>query len=183
MQAPSAIPLLPPAPHVKMRDGRECTYDPAELIAAFRKNQGPLAIDFEHAQDKQARKGDLAPAAGWINGLVIRNNALWAEIEWTETAAAMIAAREYRFISPSMRWDRKRIVSLNGAALVNRPALKLPPLDETAANEALPVDIAANELASAAQVYRAKQAALGHNISSYEAVLAVSGEMQAFPHP
>ena len=161
-----------------MRDGRAFSYDPHNLIAAFEANKGPLPIDYEHAQDSKAPKGELAPAAGWITGLEIRENALWANVEWTDCAAEMIAAKEYRFISPSMRLDGATLVCLAGAALVNRPALKLPALDETGAAETPNVHQKARQLASDARNYQENQRLLGKEITISEAVFAISGGIE-----
>ena len=68
----------------------------------------------------------------------MRENGLWGQVEWTATAARMIAAKEYRTISPSIVIDAetKEILRLNGAGLVHHPALELTALaEETAVPE------------------------------------------------
>lgn len=45
-------------------------------------------------------------------------------VEWTENAAAMIAAGEYKFISPVFGYNRRgEVIELLHAALTNTPAL------------------------------------------------------------
>lgn len=165
--------LLPTGPEVRARDGRRWTYSPIEVIAAFVANKGPLAVDYEHAQDRLSGKGEIAPAAGWITNMEERGGALWAQIEWTDKAARWIAEKAYRYLSPSMCHSvDRRIIGLAGAGLVNRPALYLPPL-EFAANEQETAN-AAVALARRAQEYQDEMLALGRQISISEAVTTVA---------
>lgn len=62
-----------------------------------------MVIDYEHQTDHTSENGQPAPAAGWIRELDVRGGALWGRVEWTAKAAASIAAREYRYISPTFR--------------------------------------------------------------------------------
>lgn len=129
--APEWVQLFPPGPDLKARDGRWWTLDPQRVVAAFAANDGPLAIDYEHGQAHLAPQGLAAPAAGWIVAVEERDGAVWGKVEWTPKAAAAIAEREYRFLSPDFHFlpdDRNLIVSLNGAGLVNRPALVMAAL-------------------------------------------------------
>lgn len=172
---PDFIMLLPAGPDLTTRDGRNWTYDPAEIVSAFAANQGPLVIDYEHAQELLAASGKKAPVAGWIVGMESRDGALWGKVEWTENARSAIASREYRFISPSLQHLADgHIVGLNGAGLVNRPALYLPPLDaQTPVFDEQRVQLAAVALASAARTYQTEQAALGRFVTITEAVRSV----------
>lgn len=128
-KAPEWVQLLPPGPAIAARDGRRWTYSPATILSAFAANRGPLAIDYEHGQDILADKGGKAPAAGWIVDLEERSGSIWGKVEWTAAAAQEIAAREYRFLSPSMRHTADGVLTrLAGAGLVNRPALEMTAL-------------------------------------------------------
>jgi hypothetical protein len=78
------------------------------------------------------RPGD-GIAAGWIKHLELRNDGeeLWAEVEFTASAAEKVANQEYRFISPSFVKDHtdthtgKKIgTTLLAAALTNHPFLQ-----------------------------------------------------------
>ncbi|KAA6405661.1 phage protease [Candidatus Tokpelaia sp.] len=121
--APKWVQIFPKGPHIKARDGREWELDANAVIAAFTANQGPLAVDYEHAQDILPEIGEKAPASGWIEELQTRDDGLYARIEWTAEAARAIAAREYRYISPSFSHLKNGyITKLIGAGLVNRPA-------------------------------------------------------------
>jgi len=165
--------LLPAGPRIEARDGRWWTYTPEAVILKFVANEGPLAVDYEHAQDLLAPKGEPAPAAGWVLSMQERDGSLWGRIEWTERAAKLISEKAYRFLSPSIRYDNnRRITGLNGVALVNRPALYLEPLDLTNRDE----DAAriGHAIASRAQAYQQEQTALGRSITISQAVAAVT---------
>jgi phage I-like protein len=128
--APSEIMLLP-APLSDMRtvDGRGPwrLSDPQSLIArsmGLNRNGGKLRIDVNHATEKLGRIGMEAPARGWITSLFVRDDALWANVEWTEAGRAMVAAREYLSISPEIIPDANGEISqIVGASLTNDPAL------------------------------------------------------------
>lgn len=126
---PEWVELFPAGPSIKARDGRAWTLDPSLVLKSFADNAGPLAIDWEHAQAHKAPKGESAPAAGWIVSLEERAGGVWGKVEWTPLAAQQIAAREYRYLSPDFDHTLDGlIVRLNGAGLVNRPALVMTAL-------------------------------------------------------
>jgi len=81
----------------------------AILIARDTARSSRRVVDYEHQTLLAAKNGNPAPAAGWIGALEWREgDGLYAQIEWTEKAAAMIAAGEYRGSSPRARgtvWD------------------------------------------------------------------------------
>lgn len=129
---PEWVQLFPAGPDIKARDGRSWTLRPELVLAAFEANRGPLAIDYEHGQSHLAPQGHAAPAAGWIVAVEAREGgSIWGKVEWTPKAAAAIADREYRFLSPDFDFlpdDQNLIIGLNGAGLVNRPALVMAAL-------------------------------------------------------
>ncbi|MBB4077023.1 phage I-like protein [Bartonella fuyuanensis] len=128
-QAPEWVQLLPKAPHVKARDGRQWHYNPKTILKAFAANKGPLVIDYEHGQHHRARKGLEAPASGWIEELTERDGAIWGRVKWTDMASKKIVAQEYRYLSPEFRHSKTgEILNLAGAGLVNRPALVMTAL-------------------------------------------------------
>ncbi|WP_142416963.1 phage protease [Bartonella massiliensis] len=128
-QAPEWVELLPKAPHVKARDGRQWHYSPQRILKAFAANKGPLVIDYEHGQHHRARNGLEAPASGWIEELTERDGAIWGRVKWTDMAAKKIVTGEYRYLSPEFRHSKNgEILSLAGAGLVNRPALVMTAL-------------------------------------------------------
>ncbi|MCW5720421.1 MAG: hypothetical protein KIS86_04685 [Devosia sp.] len=128
-QAPDWVQLLPAGPEIVARDGRRWTFEPQTILNAFTANRGPLVIDYEHGQDHLATAGVKAPAAGWITAMEARDGAIWGKVEWTATAAREIVERAYRFLSPSMRHTKNGVLTrLQGAGLVNRPALEMTAL-------------------------------------------------------
>lgn len=97
----------------------------ARLIARDAARASRRVVDYEHQTIQSARNGQPAPAAGWITGLEWREDAgLFARVDWTERAAAMIAAGEYRYLSPVFSYDASGLVlDLGPAALTNNPGL------------------------------------------------------------
>ncbi|WP_429885373.1 phage protease [Geoalkalibacter halelectricus] len=127
------LQLLPSGEFVA-RDGRPGTGKSwridtalaAKLIAQAGARKTPYVIDYEHQTLNSEHNGRPAPAAGWFKTLAWREGAgLFAtDVQWTEKARAMIAAGEYRFISPVFSYDAQgRVTGLHMAALTNNPAL------------------------------------------------------------
>lgn len=103
-----------------------------------------LVIDFEHQTVLSKQNGQPNPAAGWFKRLVWRDGeGLFAvDVKWTEKAKAMIAAREYRFISPVFTYNgvTGEVENLLCAALTNDPGLtRLTDLSQVAVNHKQPV--------------------------------------------
>lgn len=131
-QVPDWIELLPAGPAITGQDGRAWTLpDPQAVINAFRDRTAALVVDWEHASETRARQGLDAPAAGWIDALEVRNGAIWGRVTWTDKAAAQIAAREYRYLSPVFTFEKTsaRIVELVSIGLTNQPNLHLTALN------------------------------------------------------
>ncbi|MCX7204749.1 MAG: phage protease [Proteobacteria bacterium] len=137
-----AIKLLP-AGEFRARDGRPEGCDAwvldsenaALLIAAAARQQTLSVVDYEHQTLNAAENGLPAPAAGWFKELEWRDgDGLYAIVDWTDPAAKMIAAKEYRYISPVFTYDKTgRVLGLLHVALTNTPALdELPPLSVAA---------------------------------------------------
>jgi len=93
--------------------------------SALKKND--FVIDYEHQTLLTADNGQPAPAAGWFRRLEWREGVgLFAvDVRWTDRAAAMVKAHEYRYLSPVFGFDKKtgEINSLHSAAITNSPAL------------------------------------------------------------
>lgn len=108
----------------------EVTPDDIKAYAAYiQANPDRIPIDYDHAFDK---RGD-SRAAGWIDATTveIRNgDELWAQVDWTPTAAQAIKDGEYRYISPEFSFKTRKDGVLRQAAeflaatLTNRPFLK-----------------------------------------------------------
>jgi len=84
-----------------------------------------LPIDYDHQIPFGVRDGVAAnaPASGWMTGLVAKADGIWADVEWTAPAAAKIAAREYRYISPYFSFEKAsgRLTRIWNAGLLNLP--------------------------------------------------------------
>lgn len=142
------VPLIP-AGALEARDGRRWTHDdPQAVLAATRERAGTidLVVDYEHQTDLAETNGQPAPAAGWIREVEVRDGELWGRVEWTARASSAIAAKEYRYLSPTFAFDREtRVVrALHRAALTNAPAFDMPALArDTGGNAVTPEQLAA----------------------------------------
>jgi len=99
----------------------------ARLIAAAQARQSDYVIDYEHQTLHAAKNGQPAPAAGWFHNLAWREgDGLYVVLpNWTAAAAAHVADRAYRYISPVFSWDKSTgaVLAIHHAALVNDPGL------------------------------------------------------------
>jgi phage I-like protein len=96
------------------------------LAAAQAARASDTVIDYEHQLLLAASNGQPVPAAGWYNALTLRDDGLYIEdARWTDKAAAMIAAREYRYISPVFLTHKTtgEVVKLINVTLTNTPGL------------------------------------------------------------
>ena len=141
--APEWIQLLPAGQEVVGRDGRAWINSaPAGIVAAFEADGKPMPVDWEHATELKAPKGEPAPAAGWIVRLELREGgSLWGRVEWTVRGLEAVASREYRFISPVFIYDRATnlIIQLTSVGLTNRPNLYLQALNSLHHQEEAPM--------------------------------------------
>lgn len=129
---PDWIELLPAGPQITGADGRAWTLPaPQTVVDAFGRRAAAMVVDWEHASETRARQGLDAPAAGWIDQLEVRQGAIWGRVTWTEKAAAQIAAREYRYLSPVFTFEKTsaRIAELVSVGLTNQPNLHLTALN------------------------------------------------------
>ena len=134
-KAPEWVELIPPGPNVIGRDGRQWLFDEQAgtlVQSSFLGRAIDLPIDWEHATQHRASKGESAPAAGWIKQLELRNGALWGLVDWTPRASAQVINREYRFLSPVFDFDpdTTRIARLVSAGLTNKPNFLLTALNQ-----------------------------------------------------
>jgi len=97
------------------------------IINAATVQTNDFVIDYEHQGMYASKNGLPAPAAGWFKRLEWRDGeGLFAvDVRWTARAQEMIAAREYRYISPIFSFDPKTgvVTRLFSAAITNTPAL------------------------------------------------------------
>lgn len=108
---------------------------------AFARHGSALVIDYEH----QSVGGDLAspdgtaPAAGWVEKIeYVKDEGIFGMVHWTERAARMIRADEYRYLSPVtvLRKSDRKLMRLDSVGLVNQPAI--PGMERVAASRKAP---------------------------------------------
>jgi len=113
--------------------GGDFVFTPEHAEAAvrwFERMGRKLAIDYEHQSFEQfnRRPDGLRPAAGWIGGLEIRADGLWAvDVTWTGRARELLSSGEYRYFSPVIFWadeDYTTLAALGPVALTNDPAMR-----------------------------------------------------------
>ncbi|WP_346815581.1 phage protease [Aeromonas hydrophila] len=128
--------LLPVGPF-KARDGRP--FDVASghwqldgqiaaaLIARANALGQDILIDYDHQTLKTDQNGQPAPAAGWYNADEIEwreGQGLFIKPRWTDRAAALVAAKEYRFLSAVFPYDAQgRPLELRMTAITNDPGV------------------------------------------------------------
>lgn len=99
----------------------------ARLIAKCSARGTPRVADYEHATLRAKTTGQSAPAAGWWSTLEYEPGVgLFATgVQWTERAAAMIAAGEYRYASAVFPYDPATgaVLEILHFSLTNDPAL------------------------------------------------------------
>lgn len=106
------------------------------LIDAFARQKIKMVVDYEHATLKAATTGQPNPAAAWITGLTFVSGGdepgLYADMDWTPTAATLVAKSEYRYISPVFLFDPDTgdVTALLHVAITNTPALNTDALPE-----------------------------------------------------
>lgn len=127
--APEWVPLVP-AGTFRGVDGRGpyVLDDPDAVIAA--SGADPKVMCENHATDLAVTTGCAAPARGWIVEMQARDGALWGRMDWTGEGRRLVAAREYRGISPVFSHDKAtgRVLRVLRATLTNVPNLDLPTL-------------------------------------------------------
>jgi phage I-like protein len=136
--APPEWVMLIPAGEFSGRDGRGpfLLTDPAAVITATSELEmaAGLPVDYDHATDFAAPRGQPAPAAGWIRELAARDGALWGRVDWTPHGAMAITSREYRYISPVFQYAPDgEVTQLLRAGLTNNPNLYLTAISARAA--------------------------------------------------
>lgn len=131
---PEWIELLPAGPVITGRDGRTWINDqPEAILEAFAADGKDIPIDWEHATEIKAPKGEQAPAASWIKELALREGgSVWGRTEWTPKGKESIAAREYRYLSPVFIFsvESNRILRITSCGLTNRPNLFLQAINQ-----------------------------------------------------
>lgn len=188
-KAPEWVELIPAGPTVVGRDGRAWLFDDAAhqfVQTNFSSRAIDLPIDWEHATQRRAPRGEEAPAGAWIKQLEIRDGALWGQVDWTPRGGLQVESKEYRFLSPVFDYDdeTKRIVRMVSAALTNIPNLVMTALNQEQM-ENVPVKpspellklLGLPETATAEQVFAATTTKLN---ATNQALNTESGNLERF---
>lgn len=172
--------------------------DLAQIVRNFRaRGTGEVVIDYDHSTEFAAGGGNAVPAAGWLKRVDDTPDAagvLWGEAEFTERAAKMLAAREYKYFSPVIVWGARSKMdgepqgtTLTSIALTNSPLLERLPAftmsdagwgsgqGEPGAHVMAASDLQQFEAALVAMV-KEKAAASGGKLQFYEALKLVAKE-------
>ena len=109
----------------RAKSWRLTTEDARALVKSWGHRKTLVVVDYEHQTHLSDKNGQPAPAAGWIVGLELASDGLYAAVEWTDRARAAIRAKEYQYISPVFLWDKTTgaVLELVSVALTNHPAL------------------------------------------------------------
>lgn len=102
-----------------------------EIVANFKANPNPVPLDYEHATEMAGP----APAAGWVQGVEVRNvdgvAHLFALVEFTDEAAQWVREGRYRFSSAVVDFRSRDLQSgeqigaeLLSLALTNVPFIR-----------------------------------------------------------
>ncbi len=131
---PESIILIPAGAVIKGRDGRTWKNDNPQRIVDYLNAQGrDLVLDFEHATELKAPKGEPAPAAAWFNNFALDDKgAVTAAVNaWTGSGMSAVKNKEYRYISPTILFDKNtmQIVGIRSVGLTNTPNFYLPALN------------------------------------------------------
>jgi phage I-like protein len=131
--APEWVELIPGGRSIQGRDGRLFVNDhPEAILDFFRLDGRDVPIDWEHATEIRAPKGEPAPAAGWIKQLEIREGgSVWGRPVWNAGGKASLESKEYRYLSPAIIVEKEtgRIRGLSSVGLVNKPNFRLNALN------------------------------------------------------
>ena len=110
--------------------------DLAAIVQNFRKRPKEIVIDYDHASLYSAGGGQPVPASGWITSIEDEPDSsgiLWGLVNWTDKARQLIAAKEYKYLSPVIDWaardnrtGQQQGATITSAALTNQPILDMP---------------------------------------------------------
>lgn len=130
---PTQAHLLPPGPF-RAVDGRPYDCEAWQLDATIAQRvierlagqKNDVLIDYEHQSLRAEFNGQKVPAAGWFKVLEWQSAGLYAtSIGWTPDAQALIAKKEYRYISAVFSYysNTGEVLEIISVALTNTPAL------------------------------------------------------------
>ena len=91
------------------------------MVQKFKNRKVDIVIDYEH----QTLNNIQAPASGWVKEISLKNDGIYALVEWTDKASQYIKSKEYRYLSPVILVDKntRKVHELHSVALTNTPAI------------------------------------------------------------
>lgn len=97
----------------------------SQVIERFNQRIQPVVIDYEHQTLWKEQNGQPAPAAAWMRELIWREGeGLFVRAELTPKAKKAIADKEYLYISPVFRFNRRgEVTEIEMGAITNTPAV------------------------------------------------------------
>lgn len=125
---PARIDLVPAGSPITGVDGRSWSNPSPQGVVDWLEQRGhDLVLDFEHASELKAPKGEPAPAAAWLHEYRVEpDGRVTAAVKtWTPAGEAAVLNREYRYISPALRVSRHTgaILGVDSVGLTNKPNL------------------------------------------------------------
>jgi Mu-like prophage I protein len=122
------VQLFPAGEFAAPQGGQRWFMDAAlaqSLIEAATRKQNAYLFDYEHQSLNAPKASGPVPAAGWFKSLSwVEGEGLFADVVWTTRAASLIQDDEYRYVSPTFRYDAQgNVRELVNAALTNMPVL------------------------------------------------------------
>ena len=150
-EAATRIPICMVGTFFKGKQKFTITRDDVATMAEnfLKRGNGEVVMDYEHAAEfPELAAGGPVPAAGWIQSVDAEpdsDRVVWGDVKFTERAAAMLKAHEYKFGSPVLKWGvidkstgKPQGMTLTSYALTNTPLLDQMPairLSEAAGKE------------------------------------------------
>lgn len=98
-------------------DGRSFRIDGEMVLASIERNGLHIVLDENHS---------FAEAAAWFlkDSFEVREDGIYASIEWTPKGKSLAENKSYRYLSPVFDMgDNRSVIGLDSVGLVNRPNL------------------------------------------------------------
>ena len=98
-------------------DGRSFRIDGEMVLASIERNGLHIVLDENH---------HFSEAMGWFdkNSFEVRDDGIYASIEWTPKGKVLAENKSYRYLSPVFDMgDNRTVIGLDSVGLVNRPNL------------------------------------------------------------
>jgi phage I-like protein len=98
-------------------DGRSFRIDGEMVLSSIERNGLHIVLDENH---------DFAEAAGWFlkDSFEVRNDGVYASLEWTPKGKTLAENKSYRYLSPVFDMgDNRSVIGLDSVGFVNRPNL------------------------------------------------------------